>query len=171
MLLPVISNGTFYTTTIVRKKARGCTSGHAQSILPEMTSLPVTWLHVTSFPVRAASSDVTSSNACVIVRSPLLPRKYPDILLWYLDLGIPYAYPMKNYRRRQSSLPPDVYVKDIARAFNWLKCRGGIMHLKPTAGCQISTLIFGFGRGPYCHLGFKSKVLPGPLPHISALVN
>jgi hypothetical protein len=25
-----------------------------------------------------------------------------------------------------------------------LKCLGGIMHLKPTAGCQISTLIFGF---------------------------
>ena len=46
------------------------------------------------------------------------------------------------------------------------------MHLKPTAGCQISTLIFGFGGGgPYCHLGFKSKVLPGPLPDLSALVN
>ena len=44
------------------------------------------------------------------------------------------------------------------------------MHLKPTAGCQISTLIFGFG-GTHCHLGFKSKVLPGPLPDISALVN
>jgi hypothetical protein len=50
------------------------------------------------------------------------------------------------------------------------------MHLKPTAGCQILTLIFGFGGGePYaysmkncqkdskflCHLGPKSKVLPG----------
>ena len=46
------------------------------------------------------------------------------------------------------------------------------MHLKPTAGCQISTLIFGLeGGGPYCHLGFKSKVLPGPLPDLSALVN
>jgi hypothetical protein len=30
----------------------------------------------------------------------------------------------------------------IVRLFNWLKCLGGIMHLKPTAGCQISTLIF-----------------------------
>jgi hypothetical protein len=28
------------------------------------------------------------------------------------------------------------------------KCLGGIMHLKPTAGCQISTLIFGFGVNP-----------------------
>ena len=45
------------------------------------------------------------------------------------------------------------------------------MHLKPTAGCQISTLIFGFRGGPYCHLGFKSKVLPGPLPVLSALLN
>jgi hypothetical protein len=25
--------------------------------------------------------------------------------------------------------------------------------------------------GSYCHLGFKSKVLPGPLPDLSALVN
>jgi hypothetical protein len=50
------------------------------------------------------------------------------------------------------------------------------MHLKPTAGCQISTLIFGFGgtlcisheKLPkdgkvLCHLGLRSKVLPGPL--------
>jgi hypothetical protein len=58
------------------------------------------------------------------------------------------------------------------------------MHLKPTAGCQISTLIFGFGEGTLyisheklpkdgkvlCHLGFKSKVLPGPLTDLSALV-
>ena len=56
------------------------------------------------------------------------------------------------------------------------------MHLKPTAGCQISTLIFGFGRGilyisheilskdgkVLCHLGFKSKVLPGPLTDLRA---
>ena len=52
------------------------------------------------------------------------------------------------------------------------------MHLKSTAGCQISTLIFEFCGGPYRHLGFKSKVLPGPLSkriflvlrHISLLV-
>ena len=35
-----------------------------------------------------------------------------------------------------------VYVKGIGRAFNWLKCLGGFLHLKPTVGCQISTLIF-----------------------------
>jgi hypothetical protein len=51
---------------------------------------------------------------------------------------------------------------------------GGIMHLKPTAGCQISTLIFGFGGTVYishekllkhgkvlCHLGLTSKVFMG----------
>ena len=51
------------------------------------------------------------------------------------------------------------------------------MDLKPTAGCQISTLIFGFvGETLYishdklqkdgkvlCHLGFTSNVLSGPL--------
>ena len=59
------------------------------------------------------------------------------------------------------------------------------MYLKPTAGCQISTLIFrlgGGGGGLYtypmkkipkdgkvlCHSGFKSKVLPGPLTELSA---
>jgi hypothetical protein len=55
------------------------------------------------------------------------------------------------------------------------------MHLKPTAGCQISTLIFGF-EGTLCithdklpndgkvlyHLEFNSKVLSGPLTDLSA---
>jgi hypothetical protein len=46
------------------------------------------------------------------------------------------------------------------------------MPLKPTAGCQISTLIFGLGDlcisheklpqdgNVLCHLGLRSKVLP-----------
>ena len=56
------------------------------------------------------------------------------------------------------------------------------MHLKPTAGCQISTLIFGFVGRPYSYpmknyrrtaklfatLRFKSKVLPGPLTDLNA---
>jgi hypothetical protein len=29
----------------------------------------------------------------------------------------------------------------IAHAFNWFKSMGGFLHLKPTVGCQISTLI------------------------------
>ena len=56
------------------------------------------------------------------------------------------------------------------------------MHLTLTAGCQISTLIFGFGFGVtlyisqekfpndgkvLCPLGLKSNVLPGSLTDIS----
>ena len=55
------------------------------------------------------------------------------------------------------------------------------MHLKPTAGCQISTLIFGFevvtlyiyheklpkdGK-VLCQLRFRSKVLPGLLTDLN----
>jgi hypothetical protein len=58
---------------------------------PVLISLPVTLLHVTSFPVSSSSSDVTSNNECVMVSPPLLPPKYAlsclDILLSYLDLG------------------------------------------------------------------------------------
>ena len=55
------------------------------------------------------------------------------------------------------------------------------MHLKPTAGCEISALRFGFGGTVYisrkklpkndnalCHLGIKPKVLPGPLTDLNA---
>ena len=57
------------------------------------------------------------------------------------------------------------------------------MHFKPTAGCQISILKFGFGGGGtlcishekltkdgkvLCHSGFMSKVLPGPLTDLNA---
>jgi hypothetical protein len=54
------------------------------------------------------------------------------------------------------------------------------MHLKPTSGCQISTLIFGFGETLYifhkkltkdgkvlCHSELMSKVLPRRLPDLS----
>jgi len=57
------------------------------------------------------------------------------------------------------------------------------MHLKPTAGCQISILIYGFGwtlcisheklqkdGKVLCHLGFNSKVLPGSLTDLSTEV-
>ena len=55
----------------------------------------------------------------------------------YLDLGGTYIY------------IPWKIAKGISRGFNWLKCMGRIIHLKPTAGCQISTLIFGFGGYKY----------------------
>jgi hypothetical protein len=54
MLLPVMRNSTFCTTTIVRK------SGNRLSM--RTRSLPFTWLPVTSFPVRTASCDVTSGS-------------------------------------------------------------------------------------------------------------
>jgi hypothetical protein len=56
------------------------------------------------------------------------------------------------------------------------------MHLKPTVGCQIPTLIFGFGGLYISHeqlqkdgkvlfyMGFKSKVLPESLTDLSAEV-
>jgi hypothetical protein len=109
MLLPVMSNGTFCTTTMVRKNARECKSGHAQNILPVMTSLLVTWILVMPFPVRTPSGDVTFSNASVMAGSPLLPPKYalscPDILLWYFDFlgGYPVNNTWKIYQGRQRS--------------------------------------------------------------------
>jgi hypothetical protein len=45
------------------------------------------------------------------------------------------------YQGRQSSWPFGVSIKDITHVFNWFKCLGGFPHLKPTVGCQISTLI------------------------------
>ena len=61
------------------------------------------------------------------------------------------------------------------------------MHLKPTAGCQISTLIFEnklwrvgsllISHEKYikdgkvlAYLGFQSKIFPGPLTDLSAWV-
>jgi hypothetical protein len=62
--------------------------------------------------------------------------------------GTPTHIPWKITEGRQISFPFGIYVKGNARAFNWLTCLGGIMHLKPTAGCRISTLIFGFWGDP-----------------------
>jgi hypothetical protein len=139
MLLSVMSNGTFCTTTIVRKKG----GVHFRACAEHTSGNDVTSGHVTSCyftPVRATSGYVTSSNACVMARSPLIPLNYAlsylDILLWYLDLGgRPINNPWKIYQGRQSSCQLWTSVKGIARAFNWHKCLGGIMHLKPTAGC------------------------------------
>ena len=79
----------------IKKKSRGI---HFRGCAEDTSGNDVTSGHMTScdlIPVRAASGDVTSSNACVMARSPLLPLNYalcyPDILLWYLDLrGTPY---------------------------------------------------------------------------------
>jgi hypothetical protein len=39
-------------------------------------------------------------------------------------------------------LPLQKNKSNINVDINWLKCLGGFLHLKPTVGCQISTLIF-----------------------------
>ena len=83
----------------------------------------------------------------------------PECQIWTLIFekkmwrGLLYKYPMKICRRTTKFFP--TYVKGIARAYNWLKCVGEIMHLKSTAGCQISSLIFGFSGGPFKYL-FKN---------------
>ena len=140
-------------------------------------------------PVRTASGDVTSSNTCVMARSPLFPLNYalsyPDILLSYLDLGgHPINSQWKIYQGRQSSCPPLAKLKVLPKVINWLKCLGGIMHLKTTARFQISTLIFENklwrgvsinipwkiyqGRQSSCPFLATLKVLPGSLTDVSA---
>jgi hypothetical protein len=70
--------------------------------------------------------------------------------VWYLNfvlwrgVGVSINISWKIFQGRQSSCPLGVSVKDIARVFSWFKCLGGFLHLKPTVGCQISTLIFDF---------------------------
>jgi hypothetical protein len=43
-------------------------------------------------------------------------------------------------------------IKGIAMAFNLLKCLGGILYLKTTAGCQMSPSIFEGEDGFYEYL-------------------
>ena len=80
------------------------------------------------------------------------PQQGVKYQLWYLDFscGDPINIPWKIANGRQSSFSLGDEVKGITRAFYWLKFLGGFLHLKSTAGCQISTLIFGFFvGGPY----------------------
>ena len=130
-----------------------------------------------------------SASVSFCTSSPQQGVKYQ---LWYLNFvlwrRVSINIPWKLYKRRQSSCALGVKIKGIARAFHWLNCLGGFLHLKPTAGCQISTLIFEFifvyGGGSLwisyekyikdgkvlAHLGLQSKVLTGPLTDWSAWV-
>ena len=106
-----------------------------------------------------------------------------DIWTKIVEGGL-YKYPIKNISRTAKFLPIFGQVKDIARFFNWLKCLCGIMYLKPTAGCQISILIFekklwsGVSinipwkiyqeRQSSCLLLASLKVLSGSLTDLSA---
>jgi hypothetical protein len=65
---------------------------------------------------------------------------------------------------------PKVFPRPLTDIY---KCLGGFLHLKPTAGCQISTSILGVGyinisckisNGKVrVHFGFNANVLPGSL--------
>ena len=93
---------------------------------------------------------------------------------------------MNKYRRTTKFLSTWCFDQRYWRAFNWLTCLGGFLHLEPTVGCQISTLISVFfmeGRSLLIsnekyikdgkvldHLGIKWTVLPGPLAELSAWV-
>jgi hypothetical protein len=75
-----------------------------------------------------------------------------------------------------------IFEKQITEGvlYKYLKCLDGFLHLKPTAGYQISTLIFDFhlwrgGLYKYLkdgkvldHLECQLKVFPGPLADLSA---
>ena len=77
------------------------------------------------------------------------PQQGVKYHLWYLNsffwrgVGVSMHIPWKICRRTAKFLP--IFGIDQRYfPFNWLKCLGGFLHLKPTAGCQISTLIFDF---------------------------
>ena len=61
----------------------------------------------------------------------------------FLEGGL-YEYPMNNILRTAKFLPTWGFNQRYWWAFNWLKCLGVLLHLKPTVGCQISNLIFAF---------------------------
>ena len=69
------------------------------------------------------------------------------ILIFFL--GDPINIPWKIVKGRQISFPRGAQIRGISRVFNLLKFLSGILHLKSTAGCQISNLIFEFLGGPY----------------------
>ena len=66
-LLPVMRNGTFCITTIVRKKRGNRWRMRTRSFPVMWLPVPVTWLPVTSFLVRVASGDVTSGSSASLL--------------------------------------------------------------------------------------------------------
>ena len=71
-----------------------------------------------------------------------------------------------------TSLLVGIKSKILPGSFKYL---GDIHHFKPTAGCQMSTMVLGMGSinfsckipngKVFAHLSFKSKVFPGSLTH------
>ena len=89
------------------------------------------------------------------------------IFEFFCGEGVSINILWKIYQGRQSSFLLGVSIKGIGRIFNWLKCLGGFLPLKATAGCPISTLIFEFSfvegglyEYPMKNILRKSKFLP-----------
>jgi hypothetical protein len=76
-------------------------------------------------------------HPAVGLRCIIPPRHLCQLKTRTIPEGGVYKYPIKNISRTAKFLPIFGYFKGIVRVFNWLKCLGGIMHLKSTAGCQI----------------------------------
>jgi hypothetical protein len=89
---------------------------------------------------------------------------------------------MKNCQRTVKFFPIWGLNVRYCGAFNWLKCPSDIMYHKPTTGCQISTLLFGFWETLWIshdkfpkdgkvlfHFGFESKILLVPLTDLSVI--
>jgi hypothetical protein len=89
-----------------------------------------------------------------LYKYPMLHKSKSNIKvdIWSPATGLRCRNPLRHFsllktRAIPLTRPLGVYVKGIIRAFNWPKCLGGFLHLKPTTGCQISTLIFDFFYG------------------------
>jgi hypothetical protein len=171
MLLSLMSSGTFCTTTIVRKKRRDALPGMRRTcfrLSRHFRSRDFMWRHFRSGPFPMTSIPVAHAQwpapLCFPRNMPwAIPIYYFDIWIW----GDPIHIPWNINEGRQSSLPLEVYVKGIARNFNWHKCLGRIMHLKPTAGYQISIFDIwkqivegGLYKYPMKNISRTAKFLP-----------
>ena len=77
----------------------------------------------------------------------------------FMEGGL-YKYPMNNILRTAKFFPIGVSIKGISRVFNWLKCLGGIMHLKPTAGFFVLWRGGGLYKYLMKNISRKAKFLP-----------
>ena len=98
--MPVMRIYTFCTTTIVRKK---CGNRLCMRSLPWLTWLPVPWLPVTPFPIRADSGHVTSGASFPVAPLFAPPEMWlePSCVRYYLRAYVKnhniIAYKLKTF--------------------------------------------------------------------------